>query len=65
MGYVPAGHFCAVMGPSGCGKSTLLDSLSGRLAGSAVLTGSVMVNGHATQLSYGRAAFVTQDEGAC
>lgn len=33
--------------------STLLDTLSGRLAGSAVMTGLVQVNGHATQLTYG------------
>ena len=61
---VPSGHFCAIMGPSGCGKSTLLETLSGRLAASASLAGTIAVNGRPTNLSGGRAAFVTQDE-AC
>lgn len=52
----------AIMGPSGCGKSTLLDALAGRLASSATCDGEVRVNGHASRLSYGKAAYVTQDE---
>ena len=56
------GHLLAIMGPSGCGKSTLLDTLAGRLARSATQTGAIKVNGHATQLNYGRCAYVTQDE---
>jgi ABC-type multidrug transport system ATPase subunit len=50
------------MGPSGCGKSTLLDTLAGRLASSATSEGDIRVNGHKASLSYGGAAYVTQDE---
>ena len=46
----------------GCGKTTLLNALSGRLASTATLDGTVMVNGHKTRLSYGKSAYVTQDE---
>ena len=49
-------------GASGCGKTTLLNALSGRLAHTATLEGSIMVNGHKTRLSYGKSAYVTQDE---
>ena len=61
-GYVEPRHMLAIMGPSGCGKSTLLDTLAGRLASSAQWDGEIRVNGHKSQLSYGRAAYVTQDE---
>ena len=61
-GYVEPRHMLAIMGPSGCGKSTLLDTLAGRLASSAEWDGEIRVNGHKSQLSYGRAAYVTQDE---
>lgn len=61
-GYVEPRSMLAVMGPSGCGKSTLLDALAGRLASSAKLSGDILVNGHKTQLSFGRSAYVTQDE---
>lgn len=61
-GYVEPRHMLAIMGPSGCGKSTLLDTLAGRLASSASWDGEIRVNGHKSQLSYGRAAYVTQDE---
>jgi ABC-type nitrate/sulfonate/bicarbonate transport system ATPase subunit len=47
---------------AGCGKTTLLNALSGRLASTATLDGTVMVNGHKTRLSYGKSAYVTQDE---
>ena len=50
------------MGPSGCGKSTLLDTLAGRLATTATWEGEIRVNGNKTTLSYGKAAYVTQDE---
>lgn len=50
------------MGPSGCGKSTLLDTLAGRLASTAAWEGDIRVNGHKSRLSYGRSAYVTQDE---
>jgi hypothetical protein len=49
-------------GPSGCGKSTLLDTLAGRLASSAAWDGEIRVNGHKSSLSYGKSAYVTQDE---
>lgn len=45
-----------------CGKSTLLDTLAGRLASSASWEGEIRVNGHKSQLSYGRAAYVTQED---
>lgn len=61
-GYVEPRHMLAIMGPSGCGKSTLLDTLAGRLASSAAWEGEIRVNGHKSKLSYGRAAYVTQDE---
>ncbi len=61
-GYVEPRHMLAIMGPSGCGKSTLLDTLAGRLASSASWDGEIRVNGNKSQLSYGRAAYVTQDE---
>ena len=61
-GYIEPRHMLAIMGPSGCGKSTLLDTLSGRLASSAKWEGEIRVNGHVTKLSYGKAAYVTQDE---
>ena len=50
------------MGPSGCGKTTLLDTLAGRLASSAQHTGDIRVNGHRSKLTYGRSAYVTQDD---
>ena len=43
-------------------RSTLLDALAGRLGHAAALSGAVKVNGHASQLAYGRSAYVTQDE---
>ena len=61
-GYVEPNHMCAIMGPSGCGKTTLLDTLAGRLASSAAHTGDISVNGHKTALSFGKAAYVTQDD---
>lgn len=61
-GYLEPGHMLAIMGPSGCGKSTMLDTLAGRLASNAKWTGEIRVNGHESRLSYGKAAYVTQDE---
>jgi ABC-type multidrug transport system ATPase subunit len=43
-------------------RSTLLDALAGRLSSGAAMTGRVLVNGHEAHLSYGRSAYVTQDE---
>ncbi|MED6122147.1 ABC transporter G member 11 [Stylosanthes scabra] len=61
-GYAEPGTFTALMGPSGSGKSTLLDALSGRLAANAFLSGTILLNGHKTNLSFGTAAYVTQDD---
>ncbi|XP_040999064.1 ABC transporter G family member 11-like [Juglans microcarpa x Juglans regia] len=61
-GYAEPGTLTALMGPSGSGKSTLLDALSSRLAANAFLSGTILLNGHKTKLSFGTAAYVTQDE---
>ncbi|XP_062002349.1 ABC transporter G family member 11 [Rosa rugosa] len=61
-GYAEPGSFTALMGPSGSGKSTLLDALSSRLASNAFLSGSVLLNGRRRKLSFGTAAYVTQDD---
>ncbi|XP_050380286.1 ABC transporter G family member 11 [Argentina anserina] len=61
-GYAEPGTFTALMGPSGSGKSTLLDALSSRLASNAFLSGSVLLNGRKRKLSFGTAAYVTQDD---
>ncbi|KAF3322349.1 ABC transporter G family member 11-like protein [Carex littledalei] len=61
-GYAEPGTITALMGPSGSGKSTLLDALAGRLAANAFLSGSVLLNGRKTKLSFGTAAYVTQDD---
>lgn len=61
-GYAEPGTFTALMGPSGSGKSTLLDALSSRLAANAFLSGTILLNGRKTKLSYGTAAYVTQDD---
>ncbi|XP_019170118.1 PREDICTED: ABC transporter G family member 11-like [Ipomoea nil] len=62
VGYAEPGTFTALMGPSGSGKSTLLDALSGRLAANAFLSGRIVLNGHKAKLSFGTAAYVTQDD---
>ncbi|KAH0749735.1 hypothetical protein KY290_028967 [Solanum tuberosum] len=61
-GYAEPGTFTALMGPSGSGKSTLLDALSGRLASNAILSGKILLNGRKAKLSFGTAAYVTQDD---
>ncbi|CDP18516.1 unnamed protein product [Coffea canephora] len=61
-GYAEPGSFTALMGPSGSGKSTLLDALSGRLAANAFLSGTILLNGRRAKLSFGTAAYVTQDD---
>ncbi|XP_010274916.1 PREDICTED: ABC transporter G family member 11 [Nelumbo nucifera] len=61
-GYAVPGTLTALMGPSGSGKSTLLDALSSRLAANAFLSGSILLNGRKTKLSFGTAAYVTQDD---
>ncbi|KAG6761006.1 hypothetical protein POTOM_034195 [Populus tomentosa] len=60
-GYSEPGKILAIMGPSGSGKSTLLDALAGRLAGNAVMTGNVLLNGKKRRLDYGGVAYVTQE----
>ncbi|CAM6127225.1 unnamed protein product [Calypogeia fissa] len=60
-GFAAPGAMLAIMGPSGSGKSTLLDSLAGRLARNARLSGEVMLNGRKLpNLTFGVAAYVTQ-----
>lgn len=54
-GYAEPGTFTALMGPSGSGKSTLLDALSSRLAANAFLSGTILLNGRKTKLSFGTA----------
>ncbi|KAH7542995.1 hypothetical protein FEM48_Zijuj02G0135000 [Ziziphus jujuba var. spinosa] len=61
-GYAEPGTFTALMGPSGSGKSTLLDALSSRLAANAFLSGAILINGRKRKLSFGTAAYVTQDD---
>ncbi|CAI8593471.1 unnamed protein product [Vicia faba] len=61
-GYAEPGCFTALMGPSGSGKSTLLDALSSRLASNAFLSGTILLNGRKEKLSFGTAAYVTQDD---
>ncbi|KAL9247936.1 hypothetical protein vseg_021311 [Gypsophila vaccaria] len=61
-GYALPGTFTALMGPSGSGKSSLLDALSTRLAANAFLSGTILLNGRRTNLSFGTAAYVTQDD---
>ena len=54
-GYAEPGTLTALMGPSGSGKSTLLDALSSRLAANAFLSGTILLNGRKTKLSFGTA----------
>ncbi|KAG6547993.1 hypothetical protein Mapa_010427 [Marchantia paleacea] len=61
-GYAEPGAIMAIMGPSGSGKSTLLDSLAGRLAKNATLSGDILINGRRKTLTYGSAAYVTQQD---
>ncbi|GAB4842689.1 ABC transporter G member 11 [Ancistrocladus abbreviatus] len=61
-GYAEPGTFTAIMGPSGSGKSTLLDALASRLAANAFVSGTILLNGRKTKLSFGTAAYVTQDD---
>jgi hypothetical protein len=57
-GYAEPGTLTALMGPSGSGKSTLLDALSSRLAANAFLSGTVLLNGRKTKLSFGTAVSI-------
>lgn len=52
-GYAEPGTLTAIMGTSGSGKSTLLDVLAGRLAANTFLSGTVLLNGCETQMSFG------------
>lgn len=58
-GYAEPGSLTALMGPSGSGKSTLLDALSSRLAANAFLSGTILLNGRKTKLSFGTAVSVS------
>ena len=57
-GYAEPGSIMALMGPSGSGKSTLLDALAGRLATNAFQSGSILLNGRKTKLSFGTAVLI-------
>lgn len=57
-GYAEPGSLTALMGPSGSGKSTLLDALSSRLAANAFLSGTILLNGRKTKLSFGTAVSI-------
>jgi len=61
-GFLAPRRMLAIMGPSGCGKTTMLDTLAGRQPKNVKVTGQVLLNGYASNLSYGRSAYVTQDE---
>ncbi|XP_042406855.1 ABC transporter G family member 11-like [Zingiber officinale] len=61
-GFAEPWALTALMGPSGSGKSTLLDALAGRLAANAFLSGAILLNGRKAKLSFGTAAYVTQDD---
>jgi len=61
-GFVEPNNLLALMGPSGSGKTTLLDALAGRLSGSVTIKGNIKLNGEKSKLSYGRTAYVTQDD---
>ncbi|KAG0576967.1 hypothetical protein KC19_5G121800 [Ceratodon purpureus] len=62
-GYAEPGSIQAIIGPSGSGKSTLLDALAGRLAPNIKQTGDILLNGESkSTLSYGTAAYVTQED---
>eukprot|EP00210_Caulerpa_lentillifera_P009722 g9272.t1 len=61
-GCVRPNDLLAIMGASGSGKTTLLDTLAGRLSSNLTRTGSILLNGHSSALSYGVAAYVKQDD---
>lgn len=61
-GCVAPNHLLALMGPSGSSKTTLLDVLAGRLSSNLTRTGSILLNGHESNLSYGVAAYVRQED---
>ncbi|KAL3696596.1 hypothetical protein R1sor_010672 [Riccia sorocarpa] len=61
-GFAEPGRLLAIMGPSGSGKSTLLEGLAGRLSNQAQCHGEILLNGRKEQLSYGTAAYVSQDD---
>ena len=48
--------------PSSAGKTTLLDLLAGRKPSNLRADGDIRVNGEATKMSYGKVAYVPQDD---
>ena len=52
----------AIMGPSGSGKTTLLDLLAGRKPSNLSSSGTIKVNGKDTKMSYGKVAYVPQND---
>lgn len=61
-GCVGPNDLLALMGPSGSSKTTLLDVLAGRISPNLSRTGQILLNGHESNLSYGVAAYVKQDD---
>ena len=61
-GCVGPNDLLALMGPSGSGKTTLLDVLAGRISSNLRKTGTILLNGHVSNLSYGVASYVTQSD---
>ncbi|KAL2644835.1 hypothetical protein R1flu_012422 [Riccia fluitans] len=61
-GYAEPSKILGIMGPRESGKSTLLDTLAGRLTKDAVYEGEILLNGRRQQLTYGTAAYVSNDD---
>jgi len=61
-GCVGPDDILALMGPSGSSKTTLLDVLAGRLSSNLSRSGSIFLNGRESNLSYGVAAYVRQED---
>ena len=61
-GCVGPDDLLALMGPSGSSKTTLLDVLAGRLSSNLTRSGSILLNGRESNLSYGVAAYVRQED---
>ncbi|KAL3698112.1 hypothetical protein R1sor_012188 [Riccia sorocarpa] len=61
-GYAEPSKILGIMGPRESGKSTLLDTLAGRLTKNAVYEGEILLNGRRQQLTYGTAAYVSNDD---
>ncbi|BBN02622.1 protein MpABCG7 [Marchantia polymorpha subsp. ruderalis] len=61
-GYAEPTKILGIMGPRESGKTSLLDTLAGRLTKNAVYEGEILLNGRRQQLTYGTAAYVSNDD---